>query len=91
MNQLYIPTVIFLVLCLLVVLYLYIKKTEEVKRYRLMNTHYEDKVLNFSNELQDIVSLNKFCIERWEKCVLENKQLNQSNLALIQTITAKDN
>jgi hypothetical protein len=50
-------------------------KDEVILRYQLMNNKHEDTVLILTKELKDIASLNKFCIERWEKSVLENQNL----------------
>lgn len=39
-----------------------------------------------TSEQLDIMALNKMCIEKWEKSVLDNTNLNQSNYQLIQHV-----
>lgn len=64
----------------------YIKKVEQLKRYKLIERNYEDKFLIATNELKDIASLNKYVTERWESSVKENKALNDQNYNLLRHI-----
>lgn len=64
----------------------YIKKIEEVKRYKLMVDNYEDKILILTNELKDIASLNKYVTDNWQNTVKENIDVNNKCLELLNYI-----
>lgn len=62
--------------CLIFTLVLaYSKKVEQLKRYRLTTTNYEDKVIILSGELKEIASHYKYVIEKWELSAKENHDL----------------
>ena len=58
----------------------------EIKLKTIMIKNYEKDMQLMAVELKGIMSLNKMCIEKWEKAVLDNTNINQSNTQLIAII-----
>lgn len=68
-----------------------IEIAKDKKIHSLRNKQYEKEVMIMTVELKNIMSLNKMCIEKWEKSVLENAILNQTNYQLLQIIHKLEN
>lgn len=55
-----------------------------IDKLTIKNYEIDTKVMCV--ELKNIMGLNKLCIEKWEKAILENVNLNQSNFQLIEHV-----
>jgi len=66
--------------------YKWISIRSEAKNKNLMIKNYEKDMQLMAVELKGIMSLNKMCIEKWEKSVLDNTNLNHQNLSLIRHV-----
>jgi len=53
-------------------------KNLEIRVHQERTTRYEKDFAILTIELKDIMSLNKLCIDKWEKAVLDNTNLNQT-------------
>lgn len=76
---------------MIVINYQLIKRTEQLKRYRILIDQKDDDIKFLTSEMKDIVSFSKYAIERWEAQVHENKQLNDRiTLLLKQVLNIKE-
>lgn len=81
-----------LVFSLFSVVYVNVKTESKNALLSNQNQTMQERFTLMTKELQDIASLNKFCIDRWQTCVLESQKLNKQNgelLSLVQKIQTK--
>ena len=75
--------------CLIIVIVIncqMIKRTEQLKRYRILIDQKDEDIKFLTSEMKDIVSFSKYAIERWEAQVHENKILNDRITLLLKQI-----
>lgn len=71
---------------MIVLNYQLIKRTEQLKRYRILIDQKDEDIKFLTSEMKDIVSFSKYAIERWEAQVHENKQLNDRITILLKQV-----
>lgn len=64
----------------------YLKKVEQLKRYRMTIDKKDEDIKFLTIELKEIMSFSKYAIERWEVQVKENKELNDKVTDLLREI-----
>lgn len=66
---------VFLFISYLLALHSNLKKRKEILLLKGRVVNYGQSFVTMSKELKDIMALNKYCIERWEKSVHEKEEI----------------